>query len=130
MNKIITKSLAEIEGYFTIKEAMDAKIHSELDSVRSNAAILIGLKMDENYSRYSSFLLDELGEPIHHENVRLGIKSAWTIALVLAENLKSSDYPKLKKQFATWDKEDKELMLLWLADYPEQSNILKNGKLD
>ena len=97
---------------------------------RSMTIIQIGLKWDNEYAKYSKLLLSELNEEIHFEHPRLGISSAWTNAIVLAENLKSKDYLKLKNAFAKWPKEEKELLFNWMKDHNEQRNILEFGKID
>lgn len=130
MKKIITKSWIEETGKFKDEEAINEKLHSSSDFMRSNAAIYIGLHLQSNYLRLSRILLNEMEKDVHFENVRLGIKSAWTIALVLAENLNASEYSHLKTAFSNWPKEERDGLLNWLKDYPEQKSILLNGVIN
>ncbi|MFT6923197.1 MAG: hypothetical protein ACJA1C_002219 [Crocinitomicaceae bacterium] len=131
MNKIITKSWVKDNSSFDLQEALkEDKISSHSAAVRDSSIIFIGLSLDENYEKYTNALFVALEKDVHFGNVRLGIKSAWTIALVLAENLRPKDYLKLKNSFSKWPKEEKKGLLDWLKDYPEQSQILKFGNLN
>lgn len=105
------------------------KLKDDYHLARTRAAILISLRMNEDYPKYSQLLLTEMNKDIHFLGVRLGVKSAWTIAVALIENLKVEDYPKIKKEFDKWDKEEKEGLLDWLKDFPDHLKILKEGKL-
>lgn len=108
----------------SLEDVLNRGLSSNSDFVRTSCAIFLGLNLNENYNKYSAFLLQELSKEIHFENVRLGIKSAWTIALVLAENLKPEDYHKLKNEFRKWSKEEQEDFLYWLKEFTEQIEIL------
>ena len=120
----------------TISQVPDREI-SELESdflnsdhgiKRTLSAIQIGLKINEDYKNNSQLLLKELNKEIHFESIRLGVPSAWTIAIVLTENLKETDFPKLRKEFKKWNHEQKELFLSWLKDHPEHIQILTGGE--
>ncbi|MBL7730355.1 MAG: hypothetical protein JNM88_04190 [Chitinophagaceae bacterium] len=103
-------------------------LHSDHDFLRSKTAMLIGNRINEYYDEYSKLLLHEMNEPIHFTHIRFGIKSAWTIAIILAENLKPSDYSKLKAAFSQWSEEEKQEILQWLRNHPDHYRILSGTK--
>lgn len=130
MKKIITEEFYETIKERRIAEAIEDFLNDNLHMARTNAIAMIALNLDENYREYSKLLLTEMTNEIHFGIVRLGAKSAWALAIALAENLKPEDYAELQKQFAKWDDEEKELLLDWIKDFPEQISILTTGKLE
>ena len=112
-----------------LSELADKFLNSDHGLTRSMSAIQIALKIDEDHEKYSKLLLNEMNKSIHFLGIRFGIKSAWTIAIVLIENLKPEDYPKIKKEFDKWDKDEKEGLLDWLKDFPNHLKVLNEGKL-
>jgi hypothetical protein len=125
MNKIFDKEVVNDiydRNIIDVIEWLSAPHHFP----RSKGAMLIAVRINENYPEYSTLLLKEMKNDIHFEPIRFGIKSAWTIAIVLIENLKSEDYPKIKQAFDTWDAEEKEGLLEYLRNHPEHRKVL-NG---
>ncbi len=129
MKKIFSQDTVGIINNRETSDVISNLLHSDHDMPRSHAAMLIGLRIDDDYAKYSELLLKEMNEKIHFLNIRLGVKSVWTVAISLIENLKPEDYPKIKKEFDKWDKEEKEGLLDWLKDFPDHIKILKEGKL-
>ena len=129
MNKIINNDFIEGMKSTAIKEVINDHLKSSYELARSRAAIFLGLKLNESYAKYAHILLQEMNEEIHFENVRLGVKSAWTIAVVLAENLNKKDYQKLKEELDKWEEEEKQGLISWLKDFPDQIKILTEGRL-
>jgi|GEM_PF-1718833 len=129
MEKILNGSTVENIIDSDLDKVVNQMLHYEHDFHRGRAIILIGIRINEDYPKYSQLLLTEMNKDIHFLGVRLGVKSAWTIAVALIENLKAEDYPKIKKEFDKWDKEEKEGLLDWLKDFPDHLKILKEGKL-
>ncbi|OPC01938.1 hypothetical protein BAS10_18520 [Elizabethkingia meningoseptica] len=129
MKRILTEKMAEVLKDREISDVIDNLLHSEHHMPRSHSAILIGSNINKDYPKYLQLLLNEMNKDIHFLGVRLGVKSAWTIAISLIENLKKEDYPKIKKEFDKWDKEEKEGLLDWLKDFPDHCKILKEGKV-
>jgi hypothetical protein len=113
MEKILKKEILESFKKETLS-TMEARLRDEHDLTRGIAVNVIGLRLEEGYARYSKVLLDEMNVPIHFSPVKLGIKTAWNIAVVLAENLKETDYMKLKTAFNKWPKGEKTDLLEWL----------------
>jgi len=109
-------------------EEIQQHLQSDHDFPRSKTAILIGHRINEDYNKYSDLLLREMNNDIHFLNVRFGIKSAWTIAIVLIENLKKEDYGKIKSEFDKWDTEEKTGLIDYLKDHPDYIRILKTGQ--
>jgi hypothetical protein len=127
MEKIYT-----LDSIRNVPERSFEKLKSDFlssDSVlfRSMAAVQIGLQMGDYFSRNSKALLDEIKNDIHKDGALLGVKSLWTILVVLAENLRESDYHKLRNAFMKLDEEDRLGLLEWLSRHPTHINILKNG---
>ncbi|GAB5417356.1 MAG: hypothetical protein Crog4KO_29380 [Crocinitomicaceae bacterium] len=128
MNKIFTASTANDLGYFTLEEALMLKTHGASDYIRSSSIILIGLNMSQDYNACKDFLLKEMHVALHFEAPAIGICSAWTLAIILAENLKSEDYEELHHAFLSWPESQQLALLGWLHGFLEQQNILKFGK--
>lgn len=129
MDKIFSQeTIKTIENRAT-KDIIDNLLHATHDMPRSHAAILIGLRINDDYQKYSKLLLKEMNEKIHFQNIRLGIKSVWTVAISAIENLKPEDYPKIKKEFDKWDEEEKKDLLDWLKHHPDHCKVLKEGRL-
>lgn len=105
------------------------KTHGASDYIRSSSIILIGLHMSEDYEACRDFLLGEMNEVLHFEKPAIGICSAWTLAIILAENLAPEDYEKLQVAFAKWSYQDQQDLLDWLRGFYEQRNILNHGKI-
>lgn len=112
-----------------IPEIIENFLNSDHGLTRGMSAIQIALKINDDYPKLSLLLLNEMNKKIHFLNIRFGIKSAWTLAISLIENLKPDDYFKIKKEFDRWNKEEKEDILNWLKDFPDHLKILKEGKL-
>ncbi|NVK63106.1 MAG: hypothetical protein HWE22_00915 [Flavobacteriales bacterium] len=130
MNKILTEQIVQQLPNRSLEELTQHFLNKNHVLSRSMAAIQIGLSMHSNYPKYSQLLLQEMTNEIHFEYPKLGISSAWTIAVILAENLKQKDYYKLKKEFSKWSSEEKDSLFDWLKNYPEQRNILEYGKIN
>lgn len=128
MKKIYPKETISQIPDREVAEIVEEFLHSSHGLSRTVSAIQIGLKLKENYQNCSEILLNELNKEIHFESIRLGVPSAWTIAVVLAENLKEKDYPKLREAFNKWDNEEKEGLLDWLENHPEHIQILMCGE--
>lgn len=125
MKRILTESMIDsIKDRATV-ELIEDFLNSNHHLPRTHAAITIGLRMHKNYSQYSTLLLEEMNQEIHFSNVSGGVKSAWSIAVSLAENLREVDYPKLKAAFKKWDSDEQKNLLEWIADFPEQQAILR-----
>lgn len=129
MNKIFTTSTAYDLGLFTIEEALMLKAHGASEYVRSSSIILIGLNMHQDYEACKEFLLKEMHVEIHFEEPAIGICSAWTMAIILAENLKPDDYKSLHSAFSSWPEQQQLELLGWLHGFQEQQCILKFGRL-
>jgi hypothetical protein len=129
MNKIFATSIDHDLGLFTLEEALMLKTHGASDYIRSSSIILIGLHMHEDYSACRDFLLGEMQEVLHFEQPAIGICSAWTLAIVLAENLQPEDYEKLQLAFGKWSLEERKGLLDWLRGFYEQRNILNHGRI-
>lgn len=129
MNKIFEQEILKNVPDRGLEELVSRFLNCDHGLSRSMAAIQIALKLAENYDKYSKLLLNEMNKEVHFLGIRFGIKSAWTIAIVLIENLKQVDYSKIKKEFDKWDNEEKEDLLEWLKSYPEHIKILKEGNL-
>ncbi len=117
------ETVADIIDY-SINYKLKKHLTSESDYVRSRAAIAIGLRLEENYAKLSDLLLNEMISDIHFMNIRFGIKSAWIIAMSLAENLREEDYPKLQEAFQKWNREEREGLIEYLKDLPTHVKIL------
>jgi hypothetical protein len=129
MKNILNASTIENIKDSNLDKVVEQMLNYDHDFHRGRAAILIGIRINEDYPKYSQLLISEMNKEIHFLGVRLGVKSAWTIAIVLIENLKPADYPKIKKEFDKWDEDEKEGLLDWLKDFPDHCKILKEGKL-
>lgn len=129
MKKILTEKMFEVIKERETSEVIENLLNANHDLPRTHAVILIGFRINDDYKNYSKLLLEEMNKDIHFLNVRLGIKSAWTTAVALIENLKEKDYPKIKEQFDKWDLEERENLLEWLEDFPEHRKILKEGRI-
>ncbi|OPC01941.1 hypothetical protein BAS10_18535 [Elizabethkingia meningoseptica] len=129
MEKIFSKETIKNVPDRELNELINKFLHSDHGLTRSMSIIQIALRVDEDYEKYSKLLLNEMNMLIHFLGIRFGIKSVWTIAISLIENLKKEDYPKIKKEFDKWDKEEKEGLLDWLKDFPDHCKILKEGKV-
>lgn len=124
MKKIIVPTLiAPINDRDTAAVIKDC-LHVNLGMMRIHAAMLIALRINEQYENYRELLLEELNNPLHFQSVRLGVKSAWIIAVGLAENLTPADYQRLKECMLQWDVEEREGLKEWLADFPVQRSII------
>ena len=124
MKKIYPKETINQVPDREISDIVKEFLNSSHGLSRTISAIQIGHKLKENYQNFSEILLNELNKEIHFESIRLGVPSAWTIAIVLAENLKEKDYPKLREEFNKWNNEEKEGLLDWLKNHPEHIQIL------
>src|SRR5262245_10938483 len=107
MEQIIKKDILENFKDKTLSD-MAIQLHHEHALARGIAVNVIGLRLEEEYEYYSNLLLKEMSNNIHFEPIRLGIKTAWNIAVILAENLKEKDYPKLKQAFDQWPNSERE----------------------
>lgn len=123
MKKIITAQMANVFSNRNDSEILNELLVSDHHLARSHAAINLGSKL-QAHDDYKEILIKQMNNDVQFENVRFGIKSAWTIAVVLAENLKEKDYPRLKEAFDKWDIEEKEGLLDWLKDNPDHIKIL------
>lgn len=129
MNKIFTTSADHELGNFSLEEALIVKTHGASEYIRSSSIILIGLNMHQDYPACRDFLLSEMQEKIHFEKPVVGICSGWTLAIILAENLRWEDYPLLRKEFVQWTTSEQEGLLEWLHGFRDQQEILKFGKI-
>lgn len=129
MKKIFSEETIRIIKDRETVEVVSSMLNSSYHLSRSHAAILVGIRIDENYLNYMQLLLNEMNKEVHFSNIRFGIKSAWTVAISLIEHLKPEDYPKIKQEFDKWDNEEKENLLNWLKQYPEHCKILEDGHL-
>ncbi len=129
MNKIFSQETINSIKNRDTKDIIDNFLHATHDMPRSHAAILIGLRINNDYQKYSKLLLEEMAKKIHFQNVRLGIKSAWTVAISAIENLNPIDYFKIKNEFDKWDEEERQNLLEWLKHHPYHCKILKEGKV-
>lgn len=129
MEKIFSENTIKNIPNRESNELVNKFLHSDHGLSRSMSVIQIALKVNENYPKYSQLLLSEMNKKIHFQGIRLGIKSAWTLAVVLIENLKPQDYLKIKKEFDKWDEDEKNGLLDWLEDFPDHLKILKEGRL-
>lgn len=124
MEKIVLPNLVASISDKKTTTVINEFLHSDNPMMRIHAAMLISLRMDEHYKKYSELLLKELKNPLHFQIVRLGVKSAWIIAVGLAENLKEEDYYKLQDSILEWEMEEREGLKDWLKDFPTQIGIL------
>ena len=129
MKKIISQETINSFPKRSIVQLQKDFLHDKHDLGRTMAIICIGSELANNYFEISKLLLNEMQNKIHFGNVRLGIKSAWTLAIVLIENLKDVEHIKLKQEFDKWDIEERDALLEWLKDFPEHLKILKQGNL-
>lgn len=129
MKKIIAKEWVKDILDTDLSEIIKNRLNADHHLPRTRAAILIGLRINEDYDKYSELLLQEMNKSIHFGGVRLGVPSAFTIAVALIENLQEKDYPKIKETFDKWEAEDKDYLLGWLSDFPDHKKILLEGKL-
>ncbi|EQB93064.1 hypothetical protein CMU93_15610 [Elizabethkingia anophelis] len=127
MEKIFSKETIKNVPDRELNEIVNNFLNSDHGLTRSMSIIQIALRVDEDYEKYSKILLNEMNKHIHFLGIRFGIKSGWTIAISLIENLKKEDYPKIKKEFDKWDKEEKEGLLDWLKNFPDHCKILREG---
>ncbi|NOQ75367.1 MAG: hypothetical protein GQ574_25375 [Crocinitomix sp.] len=129
MEKIMKLEIANAISHRATDEIVSKLIDQESSILfKTHAAIHLGNKLEElGYSEYSDLLLGQLNIESHFEIVRLGVKPAWTLAIVLAENLKEEDYPKLRQEFNKWDSDERDGLLNWIKDFPEQTLILTNA---
>lgn len=124
MDKVYPKEIVDQLPPLTVEELVKDYLHSGLCLSRILAAIQIVHQFEKDYTAYSQLLLDEMNAPIHFDGMDKGVKSAWTIAIVLIENLQPGDYPKLKAAFSKWEPAERAGLLGWLAPYPEQMSVL------
>jgi len=130
MNKIFSQDTIKNLPSRNVAEIINKFLNSEHNLSRELAILQIALRINENYVEYSKLLLNEMNKDIHFRNdFKLGVKSAWTLAVALIENLIPEDYPKIKKEFDKWDEEEKKDLLDWLKHHPDHCKVLKEGKL-
>jgi len=124
MDKVYPREIADQLPPLSVEALQADYLHSGLCLSRILAAIQIAHQFDQDYTAYSDLLLSEMNKAIHFDGEDKGVKSAWTIAIVLTENLKPGDYPRLKAAFSAWPPAERAGLLGWLADYPEQMSVL------
>lgn len=129
MEKIFSQETIKNVPNRELTELTNKFLNSDHGLTRSMSSIQIALRINENYQKYSELLLNEMNKEIHFLGIRFGIKSAWSIAVALIENLNPEDYPKIKKEFDRWDKEEKDNLLEYLKLHSDHCKILKEGKL-
>lgn len=131
MNKIFSQDTIKNLPVRSASEIINKFLNSEHNLSRELAILQIALRINENYGEYSMLLLSEMNKHVHFKNdFKLGVKSAWTLAAALIENLIPEDYPKIKKEFDKWDEEEKKDLLDWLKHHPDHCKVLKEGKLN
>ena len=128
MKKIISQKIIDNLPNREIDIWIKEFLHADHGLSRELAIISIASKLRENYSKYSQMLLNEMNNEVHFMGVRLGNKSAWTLAIALIENLKTEDYIRIKQEFNRWGEEEKEGLLDWLKDFPDHRKILEKSR--
>lgn len=130
MNKIFSQETIKNLPERNVSEVIDKFLNSEHNLSRELSILQIALRINENYVEHSNLLLNEMNKDIHFRNdFKLGVKSAWTLAVALIENLIPEDYLKIKKEFHKWDEKEQRDLLDWLKDHPDHCKILKEGGL-
>jgi hypothetical protein len=127
--KIFTGASVKDMADMPIDKVINEHLRANSDLVRSRAAIFIGMRINDDYDKYSNLLLSEMNEEIHFQNVRILSKSAWTIAIILIENLRDKDFFKIKLCFDKWDVDKQEDLVFHIKDFPSYISILKTGSI-
>ena len=109
MNKIFSQETIKNLPERNVSEVINKFLNSEHNLSRELSILQIALRINENYVEHSNLLLNEMNKDIHFRNdFKLGVKSAWTLAVALIENLIPEDYLKIKKNFINGMKRNRE----------------------